>query len=232
MENLKIVIVGGSSGIGLSVAKRLDKDNKIIIAGRSMKKLQKTRETLHGDVSLFRLDANNENAVIDFSDKIGEFDHLVVTIRGSSVNESFGESKIENVRKAFDEKFWSQYYLVRHCLKNIKPNGSIILTTGIASKRSYKNMYWHAAANGAIESLIKSLSVEIAPVRINGVSPGFVECKPNDTERFEIMKQIEPKFPMGRLATQDEMVEGYLYLMRNSYTTGTILVVDGGVLCA
>ena len=112
----------------------------------------------------------------------------------------------------------------------MKPAGSVILTSGIASQRSYPGYSWLAGANGAIESLVKSLCAEILPVRINAVSPGFVEKVPHDPERLAQIKHIEPCFPMERLATQDEVVESYFYLMKNGYTTGNTLVVDGGVL--
>lgn len=227
----RVAIIGGSSGIGLHLAKRLKNENfEIIIASRSSKKLQIAKEELGNGLKTYQLDANKEAEVIAFSEKIGSIDHLIITLRGTSVTGPFINSNIEDVRKAFDEKFWTQYNVVRHCYKNIKPNGSIILASGIASQRSYPGFYWQSCANGAIESLAKSLSTEIAPIRINVISPGFVESKFNDVERLNNIMNIEPKLPMKRLATHDEIAEGYLFLMKSSYSTGTTLTIDGGVL--
>ena len=228
-----IVIFGGSSGVGLQLAKYLlEKDNEVAIVSRNKEKLEIAKQSLGNKVISYNVDANNESEIIEFSNKINLFDHLIITIRGSSISDMFVDSKTTEVRKAFDEKFWTQYNIIRHCIKKIKPTGSIIMTSGIASQRSYSGFYWHACANGAIETLAKSLSTEILPIRINVVSPGFVENKPNDKERFEKVKKIETKIPMKRLASKDEIVEGYLYLMKNSYTTGMTLVIDGGILNA
>jgi NAD(P)-dependent dehydrogenase (short-subunit alcohol dehydrogenase family) len=229
----RIVIVGASSGIGYNIVKRLSEENvDLVIVSRQIEKLEMIKNELGSHIETYQLDATIEDEVEIFSNKIGKFDHLISTLRGSNVKDKITASKTSEVRKAFDEKFWSQYNLVRHLIKNINKNGSIILTSGIASQRSYPNYYWLASANAAIESLVKSLSLEIAPIRINAVSPGFVESKVKDTVRLEAIKSIEPKLPMSRLATQPEIVEAYLYLMKSTYSTGTVLVIDGGVLCA
>ncbi len=226
-----IVIFGGSSGIGFHLAKYLlEKGDEVVIVSRNQEKMEKAKQNLGNKGIFYKADANNESEIIEFANIISSIDHLIITIRGSNISDLFAESQAKEVKKAFDEKFWTQYNIIRHCLCKIKPAGSVIMTSGIASQRSYPGFYWQACANGAIETLARSLSTEILPVRINVVSPGFVENRPNDKERFEIVKKIEPKIPMERLASKDEIIEGYLYLMNNSYTTGSTLVIDGGVL--
>ena len=229
----KIVIFGGSSGIGFQLAKYLlEKGNEVVIVSRNQEKLEIAKNKLGNNVIFYKADANNESEIIEFANSISQIDHLIVTIRGSNISDLFAESKTKEVKKAFDEKFWTQYKIVRHCLNKIKQTGSIIMTSGIASQRSYQGVYWQACVNGAVETLAKSLCTEILPVRINIVSPGFVENKTNDNEHFENVKKIEPKIPMNRLASKNEIIEGYLYLMNNSYATGTTLVIDGGILNA
>jgi NAD(P)-dependent dehydrogenase (short-subunit alcohol dehydrogenase family) len=231
--NKTVAIIGGSSGIGLQLAKKLVTEQyDVIIAARNIDNLQAIQKELNNKISIYQLDACNETEVMAFAEKLNHIDHLIVTLRGPGVSNSFSDSNTEEVKKAFDGKFWAQYYVIRHCLKKVKLTGSVILTSGIASQRSYPNSYWQASANGAIEALAKSLSVEIAPIRINVISPGFIERKPNDNERLEMVKKIEPKLPACRLATHNEIVEGYIFLMNSTYSTGTVLVIDGGVLCA
>lgn len=227
----KIAIVGGSSGIGLKLAEILiNSGNEVIIAARNLEKLQELKTKLGQNAQIYQLNANNEQKILEFAENIGEIDHLVVTLRGFTVNKPFIESDTAETRKAFEEKFWSQYYLTGHCLKNIKDSGSIVLTSGIASQRGYKGSFWQSAVCGAVESLVKSLACEVAPIRINAVSPGFVERFPNDTERFEAIHSVESNFPLNRLATQQEIAEGYIFLMQNRYITGNTLVIDGGTL--
>ena len=160
------------------------------------------------------------------------FDHLVSTIKPEHLTCEFADSKLENTKQAFDAKFWGQYNLVRHSLKHISKNGSIVLTSGIAANRGYKGFSGTAAINGAIESLVGSLSVELAPIRINAVSPGFIERFQGDDERLETIKQLNNRIPLKRLGTHAEVCEAYLYLLNNKFSTGTILKIDGGELCA
>lgn len=227
----KILIAGGSSGIGFHLAKRLASEGEaVIIAGKDSGKLSKAQNELGGKIEIYQLDASKESEVMEFSRHLGKIRHLIATIRGPAVNTTFNKSDTEEVKKSFEGKFWAQYLLARHCLSNITPDGSIILTSGIAAQRSYHKNYWQASINGAIEALVKSLSSEILPIRINAVSPGFVERQKDDAERYTMVKSIEPKLPMNRLATQDEIVEAYLFLMKSSYSTGTVLTIDGGTL--
>jgi NAD(P)-dependent dehydrogenase (short-subunit alcohol dehydrogenase family) len=227
----KVVIIGGSAGIGLTTAKKLVSEGyNVTIAARNPERLDEIKNEFGGKVEIYKLDANNLEEVKAFAERLPVIDHLIITLRGLSVNEIFAESQTDAVKQAFEEKFWPQYYVTRHLLVKIRPGGSVTLTSGIASQRSYSGFFWHAAANGAIESLVKSLAGEIAPVRINAISPGFVERKPNDAEKYEAISKIEPGIPLKRLASQDEIAEGYLFLIRNGYLTGKILEIDGGTL--
>lgn len=106
-----------------------------------------------------------------------------------------------------------------------------MLTSGIASNRGYKGFSGIAAINGAVESFVKSLSSEISPIRINAVSPGFIERHINDSSRYDAIKKLGASPSINRLGTQDEVALAYVYLLKNEYSTGNILVVDGGELC-
>lgn len=232
LDNKRIVIVGGSSGIGLSLSEQLlAEGSEVVIASRSLDKLLTAKKKLNDEVSTCELDASDEKSVIKFFSKIGSFDHLVVTIKPDHLVSPFNESNVIDAKQAFDSKFWGQYHLVRHGLKNISACGSIVLTSGIASARSYKGFSGTAAINGAIESLIKSLSGEISPVRINAVSPGFIERHDDDNDRLNTVKSLGARPPINRLGTPKEVAEAYLYLLKNEYSTGSVLILDGGELC-
>lgn len=232
LKNKRIVIVGGSSGIGLNLSGHLlNQDNEIVVGSRSLEKLSEAKKIMNDKITIFQLDASDENSVIEFFDKVGKFDHLVVTIKPEHLTCEFEKSNVLSARKAFDSKFWGQYNLVRYCLKNISSKGSIVLTSGIASKRSYKGFSGTAAINGAVESFVKSVSGEIYPVRINAISPGFIERHSRDSSRYESIIKLGATLPLERLGTQDEVSQAYIFLLENTYSTGTTLVVDGGELC-
>ena len=232
LDNKRIVIIGGSSGIGLNLCSHLvEQGAKVVIGSRSLEKLAEAKRSLNDEISTFQVDASDENSVIQFFAEVGDFDHLVVTIKPDHLVCDFKESDTSNARAAFESKFWGQYNLVRHGLKNISSQGSIVLTSGIASSRGYSGFSGTAAINGAIESLVKSVSGEITPVRINAVSPGFIERYSDDAERYESIKELGANPPIKRLGTHNEVSQSYIYLLTNTYSTGSTLVVDGGELC-
>ena len=229
----RIVIVGGSAGIGLRVAEQLIAAGAIlIIVGRSQEKLTEAKKKLTSDVSVFQLDASKEVDVIAFFEKIGPFDHLISTIKHPHVSGDFETTTSQDVRAAFDSKFWGQHNLVQHGLKQVNEGGSFILTSGIASRRSYPGFSATAAINGAIESLVKSLSVELAPIRINAVCPGFIERFSDDKQRLATVKKLGARLPLENLGEQNEVAKAYLFLLQNNYASGTIIDIDGAELCS
>ena len=234
MKELRVLVIGGSSGIGLTLATDLlSKGARVVIASRNQDKLNSVEKSLTGSlVSTYKLDASNEAEVVNFFELVGEFDHLVSTIKPEHLVCKFTESKSLDTRKAFEAKFWGQYHLARHCLQTISKNGSIVLTSGIAAERGYSGFAGTASINGAIESLVKSLSVELAPIRVNAVSPGFIERFEGDDERLTIVKQLGSRIPLERLGSKEEASAAYVYLLKNSYVSGSVLKVDGGELCA
>ncbi len=233
MKNKKVIVVGGSSGIGLTLASALvEKGADVVIASRDESKLSVAKQVLGGGVRTKVLDVASESMIIEFFENVGGFDHLVSTIKPDHLVSAFSLSNTNDARNAFDSKYWGQYYLTKHCLPYISKSGSITLTSGIASQRGYSGFSTTAAINGAVESFVKSVAGEIAPVRINSVCPGFIERDSHDQERQSAVLALGAKLPLDRLGAKEEVAEAYMYLMSNSYSTGTNLIVDGGELSA
>jgi len=231
IENKKILIVGGSAGIGLALARLLlERGACVVIASRNREKLADAEKELGGNVSTEIVDASDEHSVTALFRRVGSFEHLAVTIKPSHIVSPFGHGAVSDLRAAFETKFWGQYHLTRHCLPHISENGSITLTSGIASHRGYRGFSGTAAINGAVESFVTSVAGEIAPVRINAVCPGFIETEEAHAQRYASIKSLGANPPLGRLGTRDEAARAYLYLMNSAYTTGTGIIVDGGAL--
>ncbi|RAP30775.1 short chain dehydrogenase [Candidatus Marinamargulisbacteria bacterium SCGC AG-414-C22] len=222
----RIIIVGGSSGIGLNIAKQLITINnvEVLIASKSKKSIEKAKKILGDSVKSYVLDATQEASVIQFFNNIGNFDHLITTIKHEHVNSLFTSPNTMDALHAFNNKFWGQYYCAKHCLSTISNKGSIILTSGIASQKGYKGFSTTAAINGAIESLVKTLAIELNPIRINAVSPSFIERFPNDLKRLHFAKGVEPK--LTQLVSLDDISKIYLSLLENSNKTGEIIYGD------
>ncbi|MFC1822412.1 SDR family oxidoreductase [Thermodesulfobacteriota bacterium] len=224
LQNKKIFIVGGSSGIGLAVAKQAYKIGaKVIIASRSASEK-------HGDLSnavgrnieTYSFNAISEDETETTLKKVGDIDHLVITIRPDMNTEPFEKTDIKQAKEEFEIKFWGQYQVIQKARNQINRNGSIIMTTGIAGEKIFNNFSTMSIVNSATETLCRSLAIELAPIRVNVVSPGFVRPKSKEVEKYA------QQFPLGKLALPEEVAETYMYLMASSYTTGTSVVIDGG----
>lgn len=231
-ENKKIVIVGGSSGIGYAVAqKALNAGAQVVIASRSREKLNTAAKQLGERVQTEVVDASNDASVADFFRRVGHFDHLAVTIKPQLPSGQFLENDVGAAMAAFDAKFWGQYRLAKHGVQFMRKNGSITFTSGIASRRSYPGYSTVSAMNAATEMLAKAIAIELAPIRVNTVCPGFVDTEPPTSGRAQHVKALSPTLPLNRLGIADEIADAYLYLFTNSYSTGTVVVVDGGAIC-
>lgn len=229
----RVIIVGGSAGIGLIIAEQLTiAGAKAIIVGRTSDKISQAQKKLTSDASVYQLDAGNESEIVKFFKTVGSFDHLISTIKHPHVSGDFGSTSSEDLKRAFNTKFWGQHDLVKHGLKYINPEGSFTLTSGIASRRGYSGLSITAAMNGAIESLVKSLAIELAPIRINAVCPGFIERFANDEKRMKTTKAHGARLPLQRLGTQSEVASAYLFLLQNRFANGTIIDIDGAELCS
>ncbi|WP_158236000.1 SDR family oxidoreductase [Hydrogenovibrio sp. SC-1] len=233
MKGKNIVIVGGSSGIGLALAKKATQAGaNVTIASRSSAKLKLASDEIEQPITIYKLDASIEEEVIGFFKELGVIDHLISTIKPTHISQQFVDTEICNHKSAFEAKYWGQYFLALHAIRSNSVSEGIILTSGIAASRGYVGFSGTAAINGAIESLVKSLAVELAPIRVNAVSPGFIERFPNDLARYSAISDLGSNVPLRRLGSNLEAAEGYMYLMKNKYTTGSILTIDGGELCA
>lgn len=232
LNGKRVVVLGGTSGIGLATAKAfLNQSAQVIIASRSVSKLNEAKIVLGGNVDAFETDFRSEEKVAEFFSKVGKFDHLVVTA-GEGAMGHFSELPVASAKDAFDSKFWGQYITVRSALPYLSKESSIALTSGVYGVRPPQGATTLAAINSAIEGLVRGLSVDLAPIRVNVVSPGIVDTPiyagMSDDQRQELFNGIAQQLPVGRIAKAEDIAETYVYLAKNGFTTGTVVLIDGG----
>lgn len=232
IENESVVIIGGSSGMGLAIAKEAaDAGAAVIIAGRSQGKLDEASHVIAGDVATYIVDLSDEGSVMELFQSIGSFDHLVIT--GSSVKTGqLRELSLADARASMDSKFWGAYMATRYA--RIRPKGSITLFSGILSRRPSPGLASLAAINAAVEALGRALALELAPIRVNVVSPGLTDTPaygtmPDDA-RQEMFAAVAKRLPAGRVGKPEDIASLTLELMRNSFLTGLVVDVDGGAM--
>ena len=232
LRGKKVIVIGGSSGIGLATASAAaEQGAKVLIASRSREKLERARGEVGGRVGIFVLDVTREEEVRSFFERAGAFDHLVTTAAEGTTG-PFLDLAWEEVQALFESKFWGQYWAARHAARQIREGGSITFFSGVAAKKPLPGFSSFAAVNGAINALARALAVEIAPVRVNVVSPGIVDTPAYGemaaAARQEFFERTAAALPVGRIGTPAQVAEAVLFLMRNSFTTGAVLDVDGG----
>jgi NAD(P)-dependent dehydrogenase (short-subunit alcohol dehydrogenase family) len=232
LKGKRVVIIGGSSGIGLATAKLAACAGAgVVIASRSPGKLERASAEIPGEVEAVAVDLRDENSLQRFFDHVGKFDHLT-TPAAEVTDGPFLDVDLRQARAAFDSKFWGQYQAARYGAPGILDGGSITLFSGSNSQRPLPQASVRAAINGAIEGLTRALAVELAPIRVNAVSPGPVDTPLHDhlpEERREALFQaVAASLPLKRIARPEEIAQTVLYLMTNGFTTGSTLFVDGG----
>lgn len=226
------LVVGGSSGIGLATARKLHEQNAhVIIASRSENNLKSARDKI-GNIRTESVDISQESSIASLLANISALDGIVCTA-GKTLPGGILELTDSEAKSGFQSKFFGQYYLVKYGISKLNTSGSIILTSGVYSVRPTKNVGILAAVNGALESFVRAMAVELAPTRINALAPGFIDTErlkqvsARDSHKFNEM--LESRVPLRRVGTVDEAADGMLYLLSNSYVTGTTLYIDGGV---
>lgn len=230
-QKQRVVIIGGSSGMGFQIANEMHKlSYEVLIASRSKEKLEKAREAI-GKIETRVLDARNEKEIIHFFSQVGPFDHLVTSAADFYLG-PFLTGKTEDAKGYFESKFWGQYCAAKHGAPHIRKGGSILLFSGSANQKPMPHFAAGCAINAAIESLARCLALELAPIRVNAISPGVIVTPLWDTtpekERNALFTATGKKLPVGRVGKPAEIALAARFLIECGYATGTTVHVDGG----
>ena len=195
LSNKNLVIIGGGAGIGLAVARlAVSKGMRVVAASRTAPDRLAALDEFKGkSIRALSFDITSKKDHERLLEEAGGIDHLVVAVRPKLSHARFMDADADEARRAWEVKFWGAWSLIRAALSAIRENGSITLTSGIAGEKIYPGYTAMAVINSAVETLCRALAVELAPVRVNAVSPGFVEPKP------EQVRGYASGFPLGRL---------------------------------
>jgi NAD(P)-dependent dehydrogenase (short-subunit alcohol dehydrogenase family) len=228
--NSRVLVVGGSSGIGLATAALAAKESgDVMIVSRSPDRLANAARTLPANVSSKTLDVTDAGAVQRFFEDGGEWDHIVVA--GSATNVGPVRSlALEEAHAAMSSKFWGAYHVGRYA--PIRAGGSLTFVSGVYSVRPSKQAVLQGAINAALEALARGLALELAPVRVNTVSPSLTATPLWDRlegpVRDKMFKDKAAHLPAGRIGQVADIASAILFLAANPFTTGTTLLIDGG----
>jgi NAD(P)-dependent dehydrogenase (short-subunit alcohol dehydrogenase family) len=231
----RIVVLGGSSGIGLATAQAAAREGATVVIASSRKD--------RIDAALATLPTRTEGHVLDLVDsdatqalfaRLGSFDHLIFTAGETLQLGSLATTDVDAARRFFTLRYWGAYCAAKYGSGGIRKGGSIVFTSGIAGQRPQAGWSLGASICAAMEGLTRALAVELAPIRVNIVSPGVVKtplwANMSEADRAALYQQMADRLPVGHVGDAAEIAQAYLYLMRQSYSTGQVLVVDGGAV--
>jgi NAD(P)-dependent dehydrogenase (short-subunit alcohol dehydrogenase family) len=226
------LVVGGTSGIGLATARRLRAHGATVhIVGRDKGRLDAVALS-DPELVGHQADGGDRDAIAAVAEVTGTIDWLVVTLSGAEGTGPIATLDLDTLRGAFDAKFWGHVTTVKAVLPQLAPTGSITLVSAITARAGMPGTAGIAAVNGAVEALVRPLAVELAPIRVNGVSPGLVDTPwwsgiPEEGRRAYFAQSAE-LLPARRVATADDIAEVVAVAATNANLTGTIIEADGG----
>jgi NAD(P)-dependent dehydrogenase (short-subunit alcohol dehydrogenase family) len=231
----KILVIGGSSGMGHAFAKRmLDDGCHIVIAGRTRARLDAAAEALgsEGRVETIVADVTDEEQVVSLFKQTGSLDHIVMT--AADVSGAYTLPKdmdVERTRGAMASKILAPLLIAKHGAATLRDDGSITLTSGIAAYRPGPKGCVVAAINGALESMVYAMSLALAPIRVNAISPGWVDTpiweSVAGSDTPALLEAMAARLPGGRIGRADEVADAIAAVMSNGFINGTVLHVDG-----
>jgi NAD(P)-dependent dehydrogenase (short-subunit alcohol dehydrogenase family) len=229
------LIIGGGSGMGFAIAKAaVVQGAQVLIASRSVDKLNDAAANIGEGITVHPVDLLDENSIATLFANAGPIDHLLIP--GSEVKTGpLADLPLEDALLSMRCKYFGPYLCAKHAQLN--PTGSLTLFSGILSRRPGKNDALLAGINAAVEGVGRALAKDLAPVRVNVISPGMTRGTDAYREmpaaaREGMFSSIAARLPVGRVGTPEDVAQLALMIMQNGFLTGTVIDLDGGGLLA
>ncbi|MGH1573894.1 SDR family oxidoreductase [Methylobacterium sp. P31] len=230
LNGQRFLVVGGSSGIGLATAvAAASAEAAVTIVSRSQNKLDAACSTVGHGARAKVLDMTDNIAVERFFADEGTWDHVVVSA-AETARGPVRSLALDAAKAAMESKFWGAYHIARAA--QIKPGGSLTFVSGYMAERPQATAVLQGAINAALEGLARGLALELAPVRVNTVSPGLIETplwsRMPEADRKALFASAAERLPAHRIGQPEDIANAVLFLATTPFATGSTVRVDGG----
>jgi len=233
LHGQRVVVLGGTSGIGLATAALAAADGADVTIVSSRKaSVEKALAELPPRTAGHAVDLTDAASVQTLFGNLGDIDHLIYTAGESLLVSTLAALDLGEARRFFNLRYFGALTAAQAAAPHLRPGGSITFTTGGALGRPRPGWSVAASVLGAVDALTRALAVELAPVRVNAVCPGVVRSplwdSMSETERDEFYRTVGSGLLTGRVGEVCDIARGYLSFIRQPYATGSVLTLDGG----
>jgi NAD(P)-dependent dehydrogenase (short-subunit alcohol dehydrogenase family) len=224
------VIIGGTAGIGLQIARQLSaRGDRVIITGRDRERARSVATTVGGKVEGVAIDISKPSEIASALAGIDSVRNLVIGAIERDLNTAKNYN-IEGAMKLVTLKLVGYVEVIHALVPKFTKDASIVLFGGVAKDRPYPGSTTVSSVNGAVTAMARTLAVELAPIRVNAIHPGIIGDSPFWAEKTEALQRIISRTPIGRLVTMAEIAHATIFLLDNGGINGIDLTVDGGWL--
>jgi NAD(P)-dependent dehydrogenase (short-subunit alcohol dehydrogenase family) len=256
LQGKKVLVIGRPSGIALAiVVAAREAGANVVAAGRNPTALNAaysgsglsdtTRATYERlgvpeaerayssgpDVTTEVIDLTDEASIISLAERLGSVDHVISTA-SARARGRLADLDRDALRLSFDTKVLGPLMLAKHFSPRMNEDGSFVIFSGVAAAKIAVGTMGVAITNGSAEVLVRSLALELAPIRVNGISPGVIDTGAWDAfgeqGKAEYFADIVARNPAGRIGNVEDVVSGVMFALTNTFLTGQTLHIDGG----
>lgn len=231
LNGQRVLVCGGTSGIGAATARLFaGQGADTVVTGRDAERLAKAAAD---GLTARRLDAASEEEVAAFFAEDAVYDHLVLALSGGAGAGPFATLDLADLRGGFEAKFWLHLRLVQAALPRLAAGGSVTFVTASSARAALPGTAGLAAINGALEAMVPPLAAELAPLRVNAVSPGVIETPWWDAvpaeQRAAMFAEHAAALPVGRVGRPEDVAQAILLAATNGFITGGVIECNGGL---
>jgi NAD(P)-dependent dehydrogenase (short-subunit alcohol dehydrogenase family) len=233
LRDKTVLVVGRGSGIARAVTLLARSEGaRVVVAGRDKAKLADAySDTEDPGISAEVVDITDDTSIAALADRFGPVDHVVSTA-SARARGKLADLQRENLRLSFDTKVIGPTMLAKHFAAHINPGGSFVLFSGVHAFKLNVGYLGVGITNGAVDFLTRWLAVELAPIRVNAISPGVIDTGAWDSlgaeGKRDYFEHISSRNPARRIGTPDDIAAAVLFAMTNTFLTGMTLRIDGG----
>ena len=230
LRDKTILVVGRGSGIARAVSLLARSEGaRVIVAGRDRAKLANSYDD--PGISAETIDITDDDSIVALAERVGRVDHVVSTA-SARARGKLADLQRQNLLQSFDTKVIGPTMLAKHFASQINPGGSFVLFSGVHAFKHNVGYLGVGITNGAVDFLTRWLAVELAPIRVNAISPGVIDTGAwdamGDDGKRDYFEHIAAHNPAGRIGTPDDIAAAVLFAMTNTFMTGVTLKIDGG----